>query len=128
LKVHINYFSKIKKVQKKSQNSRNQGFSYYFCLLIEVSGSGSTPLTMDPDRGSKTCGSGSGFGSGSSTQVFPVIFILRLLRNLPASAWQKVYLLRPKDISGKEGSMGEGQNVPAPTGSFIHSQNCNFPE
>ncbi len=26
-----------------SQNSRNQGFSYYFCLIIE--GSGSVPLT-----------------------------------------------------------------------------------
>ncbi len=39
-----------KKVQKKSQNSRNQGVSYYFCLMIE--GSGSIPPT-------------SGFGSGS---------------------------------------------------------------
>ncbi len=29
------------KVQKKSQNSRDQGFSYYFCLMIEGSGSGS---------------------------------------------------------------------------------------
>ncbi len=27
----------------KLQNSRNQGFSYYFCLMIE--GSGSRPLT-----------------------------------------------------------------------------------
>jgi hypothetical protein len=33
------------KVKKKSQNCRNQGFSYYFCLLIEGSGSGSIPLT-----------------------------------------------------------------------------------
>jgi hypothetical protein len=32
-------FSKIK-VEKKSQNSRNQGFSYYFCLMIEGSGPG----------------------------------------------------------------------------------------
>jgi hypothetical protein len=31
-------FFKDKKVQKKSQNSRNQGFSYYFCLMIEGSG------------------------------------------------------------------------------------------
>jgi hypothetical protein len=31
------------KVEKKSQNSRSQGFSYYFCLMIE--GSGSVPLT-----------------------------------------------------------------------------------
>ncbi len=26
-----------KKVQKKPQNSRNQYFTYYFCLMIEVS-------------------------------------------------------------------------------------------
>ncbi len=38
LKVHLLYFSKIK-VKKKSQNSRNQGFSYYFCLMIEGGGS-----------------------------------------------------------------------------------------
>ncbi len=30
---------------KKSQSSRNQSFSYYFCLVIEGSGSGSTPLS-----------------------------------------------------------------------------------
>jgi hypothetical protein len=38
----------IDQVQKKSQNSRNQGFSYYFCLMIEGSGAGSgssIPLT-----------------------------------------------------------------------------------
>jgi fucose permease len=29
------FFSKIK-VQKKSQNSRNQGFSSYFCLIFAV--------------------------------------------------------------------------------------------
>jgi hypothetical protein len=56
LKVHLHYryFSKIKS-QKESQNSRNQGYSYYFCMMIEGSGSragcGSIPLT---------CGSGSG--------------------------------------------------------------------
>ncbi len=32
-------FSKIKS-QKESQNSRTQGFSYYFCMMIEGSGSG----------------------------------------------------------------------------------------
>jgi hypothetical protein len=37
LKVHLHHFSKIKS-QKESQNSRNQGFSYYFCMLIEGSG------------------------------------------------------------------------------------------
>jgi hypothetical protein len=34
------FFSKIK-IQKDSQNSRSQGFSYYFCMMIEGSGSGS---------------------------------------------------------------------------------------
>ncbi len=48
LKVHLNHFSKIK-TQKESQNRRNQGFSYYFCMMIEGSGSGSL-----------TSGSGSG--------------------------------------------------------------------
>ncbi len=42
LKVHLHNFLKVKS-QKKSQNSINQGFSYYFCLIIE--GSGSIPLT-----------------------------------------------------------------------------------
>ncbi len=44
LKVHLHHFSKIKS-QKGSQNSRNQGFSYYFCMMIEGSGAGSIPLT-----------------------------------------------------------------------------------
>ncbi len=50
LKVHLHHFSKIKS-QKESQNRRNQGFSYYFCMMIEGSGSGSIP---------RTSGSGSG--------------------------------------------------------------------
>ncbi len=33
-------FFKDKKSKKQSQNSRNQGFSCYFCLMIEGSGSG----------------------------------------------------------------------------------------
>ncbi len=49
LKVYLHHFSKIKS-QKESQNKRYQGFSYYFCMMIE--GSGSIPLTS---------GSGSGF-------------------------------------------------------------------
>ena len=40
LKLHLHNFSKIK-IQIESQNSRNQGFSYYFCMMIEGSGSGS---------------------------------------------------------------------------------------
>jgi hypothetical protein len=42
LKVYLHHFSK-RKSQKESQNRRNQGFSYYFCMMIE--GSGSIPLT-----------------------------------------------------------------------------------
>ncbi len=42
------HFSKLKS-KKESQNSRSQGFSYYFCMMIEGSGSGagcgSIPLT-----------------------------------------------------------------------------------
>jgi hypothetical protein len=38
LKVHLHHFSKIKS-KKNSQNSRNQGFSYYFGMMIERSGS-----------------------------------------------------------------------------------------
>jgi hypothetical protein len=42
LNVHLLHFSKV---LRKSQNSRNKGFSYYFCLMIDGSraGSGSVP-------------------------------------------------------------------------------------
>ncbi len=50
LKVHLHHFSKIKS-QKVSQNSRNQGFSYYFCMMIEGFGSGSIPLTNGSGSG-----------------------------------------------------------------------------
>ncbi len=46
------------KSQKESQNSRNQGFSYYFCMMIEGSGSGSRA-----GSGSIPLISGSGYGS-----------------------------------------------------------------
>jgi hypothetical protein len=58
LKVHLHHFSKIKS-QKESQNSSIQGFSYYFCMIIEGSGSESRPLT-------------SGSGSGSATLIMGV--------------------------------------------------------
>jgi hypothetical protein len=58
LKVHLHHFSKIKKNKRMSQNSRNQGFSYYSCLMTE--GSGSIPLTNGSgSRRPKTYGSGS---------------------------------------------------------------------
>jgi hypothetical protein len=54
LKVHLHLFPKIKS-QKESQNSMSQGFSYYFCMMIEGSRSGSEsgPIPL-------TNGSGSG--------------------------------------------------------------------
>ncbi len=48
LKEKLHNFSKIKS-QKESQNSRNQVFSYYLCMMIE--GSGSTPLTNGSGSG-----------------------------------------------------------------------------
>jgi hypothetical protein len=55
----------------KSQNSRNQGFSYYFCLLIEEAGSGFILRTNGSGSGwpkNMWGGSGgSGFGSGTLT-------------------------------------------------------------
>jgi hypothetical protein len=56
LKIHWNRFStsffKDKK-SKKSQNNRNQGFSYYFCLMIEGSGSGSRSISLTNGSGSR---------------------------------------------------------------------------
>jgi hypothetical protein len=69
LKLHLNHFSE-KKSQKESQNSRNLGFSYYFCMMIEGtgfgsragSGSRSIPLTI---------GSGSGSGRPKNWRTGP---------------------------------------------------------
>ncbi len=59
-------FSKIKS-QKMSQNSRNQGFSYYICLMIEGSGSG---RPKSKPEGPKASGSGgSGFGSATLPEI-----------------------------------------------------------
>ncbi len=41
------------KVKKKSQNSKNQGFSFYFCLMTEGSKSGTVHLTYGSGSGSK---------------------------------------------------------------------------
>jgi hypothetical protein len=61
--VHLHYFSKIKR-QKESQNSRIQGFSYYFCMMIEGSGSGSRA-----ESGSKPLTSGSGSWRPKNTWI-----------------------------------------------------------
>jgi hypothetical protein len=42
---------------KKSQNNRNQGFSYYFCFMKEGSGAGAVPRT-------------NGYGAGSATLIY----------------------------------------------------------
>jgi hypothetical protein len=62
LKVHLHDFSKIKSQKKDVTNLEIKVFLtiFDFCLMIEITGSGS--------RKPKTCGSvGSGFGSGSAT-------------------------------------------------------------
>ncbi len=48
---YIYIIFKRQKVQKKSQNNRNQGFSYYYCFMIEGTGSGSIPLTSGSESG-----------------------------------------------------------------------------
>ncbi len=56
VKLHLHHFSKIKSL-KETHNSRNQGFSDYFCMMIEGSGSragnrsGSIPLTSGSGSG-----------------------------------------------------------------------------
>ncbi len=57
LELQLHHFSKIK-VIKKSQNSRNQGFSYYFCFIIGKDPDTNTDPYLwltDPDpKGPKT--------------------------------------------------------------------------
>ncbi len=55
LKLNLYHFSKIKS-QKDKKKSRNQGFSYYFCMMIEGSGSGSRAGSRSTHH---TSGSGS---------------------------------------------------------------------
>jgi hypothetical protein len=56
LKVHLHLIFQDKKFIEKSQNRRNQCFSYYSCLMIEESrsgaGSGSVSLTNGSGPGS----------------------------------------------------------------------------
>ncbi len=74
LKVHLHHFSKIKS-QKESQNRRNRGFSYYFCMMIiEGSGSGT-----GAGSGSIHLTSRSGSGSGRPKNMW-IRWILILIR------------------------------------------------
>ncbi len=65
------YIIKIKS-QKESQNSRIQGYSYYFCMMIEGSraGSGSIPLP-----------SGSGSGRPKNTWIRNTDIFINLFRH-----------------------------------------------
>ncbi len=65
LKLHLHHFSKIKS-QTESLNSRNQSFSYYFCMMIEGSGSGST---AGSGSGYIAVTSGSGSGRPKNTRI-----------------------------------------------------------
>jgi hypothetical protein len=50
-KRYIYIICQRQKVKKKSQNSRNQCFAYYFCLMVD--GFGSVPLTYGSGSGSR---------------------------------------------------------------------------
>jgi len=72
LKVHLHYFSKIKS-QKESQNSRNKGFSYFFCTMIEGSGSG-----FRAGSGSGSIPLTSGSGSGRHKNMWIRLILIRI--------------------------------------------------
>jgi hypothetical protein len=78
------FFIKIKR--KKSQNSRNQGFFYYFCLMIV--GSGSMPLTN---------------GSGSRRPKNIRIRRIRIRNTVHSSHWELWrFTIKPiKDYPGE---------------------------
>jgi hypothetical protein len=61
LKLHLHHFSKIKSHKEViKHNIRNKGFSYFFCFMIEGSGSVAVSLTNGSgSRRPKTSGSGS---------------------------------------------------------------------
>jgi hypothetical protein len=76
-KEHLHHFSKIK-VPKEVTKEQELRFSYYFCLMMEGSGSRSIPLTNGPDpRGPKTWGSG--FGSGALPLTLQKLNLLEIL-------------------------------------------------
>jgi hypothetical protein len=60
-------FFKDKEVIKKSQNSRNQCFSYHFCLMIEGSGSGAGFVSL-----------ANRFGSRRPKNIFGIRIMIRI--------------------------------------------------
>jgi len=75
-KVHLHHFSKIKS-HKEVTKSRNKVFSYYFCLMIE--GSGSVPRTNGSGSGSRKPKTIVSYGSGSATLLLGNLFFLPAL-------------------------------------------------
>ncbi len=103
LKVHLHNFSKVK-VQKKSLSRRNQGFSYYFCLMIEGSGIHTYFWLLDPDPWSpKTCESG---GSGTLIQTRWYSFSLLLISSHGSGS-----SIMRKDLSFKRSNFYEEHRV-----------------
>jgi hypothetical protein len=86
----------------KSQNSRNQGYSYFFCLMMEDyfclmmmegSGSGSIPLTNGSGAGSRRPKTyGSGFGSRSATLKNTLSFSLFFSFLLPGRTVRRFFV------------------------------------
>jgi hypothetical protein len=72
LKLHIHHFSKIKSLND-SQNSRNKGFSYFFCTMIEGSGSG-----FRAGSGSGSIPLTSGSGSGRHKNMWIRLILIRI--------------------------------------------------
>ncbi len=81
-KDFLHHFPKIKSHKKKSQNSRNKGFSYYICLDdgMDWSGSGSVP---DP-------GSPKTYGSGTLVFRHVLLFFLCARTSIPVKSLLKV--------------------------------------
>jgi hypothetical protein len=76
LKVHLHQFSKIKS-HKEVTKSKNRGFSYYFCFMVE--GSGFVPQT----NGS---GSRSLKNTGPDPQLWYTVALVLISNPIPLSA------------------------------------------
>ncbi len=122
LKLHlINTcnFSKIKS-QKESQNSRNQGFSYYFCVMIEGSGSGA-----GSGSGSIPLTSGSGSGRPKNMWIRWIRIRIRNTTNLDPDPQQcprgEVFFLQDTDtwVVGSTPSADRKQRVRMNTGLLV---------
>ena len=87
MKLHLHHFSQIK-CQKGSQNSRNKGFSYYFCMMIEGSGSRA-------GSGSESIPLTSGSGSGRPKSMWIRWTQIRI--RLSNTAWRCISKLRKTD-------------------------------